>query len=101
MGEHRMETFYDGDSWPLLTLTLPVMLCVVIGLLSVLVYRRRKRKSLKISSPSSSDYSPKPDYSFGTVSSTQSAFSDSELQDVSSSFETICADHFLTCLEDE
>ena len=30
--EHRMETFYDGDSWPLLTLTLaimlPVMLCV-------------------------------------------------------------------------
>ena len=30
--EHRMEHFYDGDSWPLLTLTLaimlPVMLCV-------------------------------------------------------------------------
>ena len=30
--EHRMEHFYDGDNWPLLTLTLaimlPVMLCV-------------------------------------------------------------------------
>ena len=46
--EHRMEHFYDGDNWPLLTLTLaimlPVMLCVgkreTIPIIIYLGYRK-------------------------------------------------------------
>ena len=90
----------------------------VIGLVSAIIIRKRRTKVLPISSSFSdvSRQNVRRLHSFGSVSSAQSVLTDPEVicliilsqlmtlfqfRDISSSLETICADRFLTSLEDE
>jgi len=101
------EHYFDDSEVPknqlFLSISISIFLCVTVLLLFLfLLYRRRKSMSLDISEPTVHNWkSQKMSHNFGTISSCGSDFTDSEFQDISSSFETIYADQFLTSLEDE
>jgi len=97
--------YYEDESIPFLTLTVSILIpaalfCSVMGFLIGIIHKKKKKKSIQISS-SIRNKSFKSDCDiFDSVSSNNSIFYEPE--DIRGSFETISAtDNFLTSLENE